>query len=132
MNARQIAIIANRKKKPKMTELEKRIVAAQKAGQAWAVADGRYFLLDETKKSVLADLMRESDVEGNTSEAKLERMARSSDEWKKFVAGLAAAKTAALSARVRHESLIAWYEAERTKESTRRTEIARGLFSEGN
>ena len=113
-----------------MTELEKRIVAAQKAGQAWAVADEKYFLLDETKKSVLADLINDLD-DSNTSEAKLERLARSTKAWRGHIAALSIAKGEALRAKVRYESCIAWYEAERTKEASQRVSVARGLYQTG-
>lgn len=105
-----------------MTELETRILRAEKLGQEWAKADEVFYQLDETKKSVLADLMKDLD-DGDTSEAKLERLARASKEWKEHVSRLAIAKGEMLRAKVRFEAATAWYEAARTTESTNRVKM---------
>ena len=105
-----------------MTELEKRIVRAEKLGQEWAGLDELFFQLDETKKSVLADLMNSLD-DGEMSEAKLERLARGRKEWKEHIQNLAVAKHKMLSAKVKYESAVAYYEAARTTESTERVRM---------
>lgn len=105
-----------------MTELEKRIVRAEELGQKWADAEATFYQLDETKKSVLADLMKDLD-DGDTSETKLERLARARKEWKEHIANLAIAKGQVLRAKVRYEAAVSWYEAGRTTESTNRVKM---------
>lgn len=104
------------------SELEKRIIRAEKLGEEYAERDALYYQLDETKKSVLADLMKDLD-NGDTSEAKLERMARATKEWRDHINNLALAKGQMLRARVRYEAAVAWYEAARTAESTNRVKM---------
>lgn len=105
-----------------MTELETRIIRAEQLGQAWAEADEMFYQLDETKKSVLADLIKDLD-DGDTSEAKLERLARSQKNWKEHIQNLAVAKGKMLRAKVKYESAVAYYEACRTNEATKRVEM---------
>jgi len=104
------------------SELEKRIVEAEKKGQQWADADATFYQLDETKKSVLADLMKDLD-DGDTSETKLERLARSKKEWKEHIENLSIAKGQMLRAKVKYEASVAWYEACRTAEASKRVEM---------
>ena len=113
-----------------MTELEKRIIAAQKAGQTWAAAEEKFFLLDETRKSYLSSLENDLD-NGALSEAKLERLARGSKQWQDHIAALSLARGEQLRAKVRYEASVAYYEAARTAESTRRTMVSRGLYQTG-
>lgn len=105
------------------SELEKRIIKAEELGQKWASADATYYQLDETKKSVLADLMKDLD-DGDTSETKLERLARASKQWKDHIGNLSIAKGEMLRAKVRYEAATAWWEACRTAESTNRVKMA--------
>ena len=108
---------------PERTELERRILRAEELGQKWAAADEIFYQLDETKKTVLADLMRDLDTDGKASEARLERLARSSQQWRDHIGRLAIAKGEMLRAKVRYESAVAYYEAARTTESTKRVEM---------
>ena len=104
------------------SELEKRIIRAEALGQKWAEAAEAFYQLDETKKSVLADLMKDLD-DGELSESKLERMARGQKEWKEHIQHLAVAKGEMLRAQVKYEAAVSWYEAARTTESTNRVKM---------
>lgn len=103
------------------TELEKRIVRAEKLGQQWVNAVEIYDQLEESRKNVLADLQNALD-DGYKSESKLEREARGSNEWKQFVKNLVTAKAAMLRLKVTYEAAVAYYEAARTAEASRRVE----------
>src|SRR6185503_13181360 len=105
-----------------LSEIEKRIVRAEGLGQEWANADAQFYQLDETKKSVLADLMKDLD-DGDTSETKLERLARSSKVWKEHIHNLSIAKGAMLRAKVKYEASVAWAEAARTAEASARARM---------
>ena len=71
---------------------------------------------------MLADLMNTLD-DGDTSESKLERLARGRKEWKEFIQNMVVAEAEMLKAKVRYESAVAFYEAGRTAESTNRVKM---------
>jgi hypothetical protein len=104
------------------SELEKRIILAEEYGQKWAELHETYRQLEELKKSVLADLQNALN-DGDMSEAKLERLARSSKEWKEFIRNMCTAEAVMLKAKVRYDAGVAWYEACRTAESTNRVRM---------
>jgi DNA topoisomerase IA len=99
-----------------LTLLERRIIKAEKMGEEWVAK------LEESKKNVLADLENTLD-DGDTSEAKLERLARGRPEWKEFIRNLVVAEAEMLKAKVRYESAVAFFEAGRTAESTERAKM---------
>src|SRR5262245_65609106 len=103
------------------SELERRIIRAEELGQKWVDALEVYHQLEESKKNVLADLQNSLD-DGDTSEAKLERQARSSKEWKDFIRNLCTAEAAMLRAKVKYDCSVAFYEAARTAEASKRVE----------
>lgn len=90
------------------------------AGETWADAEAAAALLEETKKSVLAKLMNESEM---TSIAGKEMTALGSDEYRKFVDGMVKARAAANKARVRYDSAKILAELRRSQESTKRAEM---------
>lgn len=108
--------------KQEYSELERRIMKAEELGQKWAELYEVWHQLDETKKSVLADIQKDLD-DGDSSEAKLERLARADKTYREHINNLAVAKGQELRAKVRYETAIAWYEAARTKESTERVKM---------
>jgi hypothetical protein len=112
--------IANGKKTgTDYSELEKRIIRSAELGEEWAKLHEAWMQLDEAKKTVLADLQKDLD-DGKTSEAKLERLARTRKEYKEFINNLCIAKGQELRAKVRYEAAQAFYEAGRTREATER------------
>ena len=109
-----------------LTELEKRIIDAEKKGQAWAELHEKWLQLDKDEKSFLAALKIQIRTARNgekISDAELEMEARASEEFRTFISRLAIAKGAELSAKVKYDNAIAWHEACRTSESTKRVEM---------
>jgi hypothetical protein len=99
-------------------KMYERIVAA---GESWADAEAAAALLEETRKTVLAKLMNDSDM---TSIAGKEMTALGSDDYKKFVEGMVKARAAANKARVKYDSAKILAELRRSQESTKRAEMS--------
>lgn len=91
------------------------------AGEQWADADAAATLLEETKKSVLAKLMNESDA---SSIAAKEMYALADPEYRKHLEGMVTARKAATKAKVRYDSAKVLAELRRSQESTRRAEMS--------
>lgn len=91
-----------------------------KAGEDWADAEAAADMLEETRKSVLAKLMVESDA---TSAAGKEMYALADPKYREFVQGMVTARKAANKARVRYDSARVLSELRRSQESTRRAEM---------
>ena len=99
---------------------EKAFDAILKAGEDWADKQAAADLLEETRKSVLAQLQVQSD---GTSMAQKEMYALADPEYRKFVEGMVNARKAANKARVRYDSAKVLAELRRSQESTRRAEM---------
>lgn len=108
--------------RPERTELEKRIIFAEELGEKWAGIHEIWLQLDEDKKNYLASLMNDLD-DGDKSEAKLERQARGSREFRQYVKNLSIAKGEELRAKVKYENARDLFEAARSKESTEREKM---------
>ena len=102
--------------------LEKRVVAAEKYGREWADLHAIWLQLDESKKSVLAGLQNDLD-DGDTSEAKLERLARATKEYREYVNNLALAKGAELRAKVRYDNARDLFSAAQSDQATEREKL---------
>jgi len=90
------------------------------AGEYWADADAAASMYEETKKSVLAQLM--SDCGGSTH-AERERMALATEIYQSHVEQMVQARKEANRALVKYKSIQVWADLKRTQESTRRKEI---------
>lgn len=88
------------------------------AGEEWVDKDAAAELLEETKKTVLAELMAQA--QGSTAER--ERLALANPAFKLHVTNMVAARKEANRARVRYDSAKVLAELRRTQESTRRIE----------
>lgn len=88
------------------------------AGEAWTDAEAAADLLEETKKTVLAELMQ--GYQGSTAER--ERNALADPEYKLHLTKMSAARKEANRARVRYDAAKVLAELRRTQESTRRIE----------
>lgn len=97
-------------------EIHLRLVTA---GEEWADLDAAASLLEETRKSVLAELMNKADG----SMAARESEALAEPAYKLHVTNMVAARKASNRARVRYDSAKAWTELVRTQEATRRAEM---------
>lgn len=93
----------------------------ERAGLYWADADAAASMFEESKKSVLADLMNETN--GGTN-AERERRALASQIYKQHVEKMVAARKEATRAKVRYDALKVLAEMRRTEESTRRAEAS--------
>ncbi len=110
------------------SELEKRIIFAEEAGQKWAGIHEIWLQLDEDKKNYLSAIM--NDIEAATdhkdekmTEAKLERLARGSKEFREYVKNMCIAKGEELRAKVKYENARDYFEAGRSQESTAREQM---------
>lgn len=100
---------------------DKAFDALIRAGEDWADKEAAADLLEETKKSVLADLQLKS--EGTTGSAR-EMYALADPKYRDFVEGMVNARKAANKARVRYDSAKVLAELRRSQEATRRAEAS--------
>lgn len=88
------------------------------AGEDWADKEAAADLLEQTKKTVLAELMNA--IDGSAAER--ERVALADPAYKLHVTNMSAARREANRARVKYDSARVLAEMRRTQESTRRME----------
>ena len=107
------------------SELEKRIILAESLGQKWAEIHQIWLQLDEDKKNYLAALINDLEAAHSNavSEAKLERLARGSKEFREYVKNMCIAKGEELRAKVKYENARDYFEAGRSQESTEREKM---------
>lgn len=91
------------------------------AGEDWADKQAAAEILEETKKSVLAELMTGGG--SNDSHAKRESAALANPAYKLHLTNMVSARKEANRAKVRYDSMKVLAEMRRTQESTRRAEI---------
>lgn len=91
-----------------------------KAGDEWADQDSAATLLEETKKTVLAQLKTMSKA---GSDAARETEALASEGYRDHVTSMVAARKAANKAKVAYESRKTWVELWRTKAANERAEM---------
>ena len=94
----------------------------QVAAEEWADLDGKASLLEETKKTIAAQLTLEQIRKGDTAKA-AECAALSSFEYGNHVSAMVEARRLANRAKGRLEAARAWFDAVRTVESTKRAEM---------
>ncbi len=102
-------------------EPEKIYESLVSAGEDWADAEAAAALLEETRKSMLAQCMQDAD---GSSIASKEMNALASAEYQSFLRGMVTARKAANKARVRYDSAKVLAELRRSQESTRRAEMS--------
>ena len=96
---------------------------AEEAGLAWADAKGAYELLDQTRKTVLAQGMKAHLAEGLPGN-KAETLALADASYHEFIRRTVAAGHAADRARVRYDILKTRIELIRTNASTERAAMS--------
>lgn len=89
-------------------------------GEDWADKDAAASLLEETKKTVLAELRLKA--EGSTGAAK-EMNALADPVYRHHVTSMVAARREANKAKIRWETGKTWAELRRSQESTKRAEM---------
>ncbi len=107
------------------SELEKRIIFAEEAGQKWAELHEIALQLNEDKNNYLAALMNDLEsAHGNAvAEKKLERLARGSKEFREYIKNMCIAKGEELRAKVKYDNARDYFEAGRSQESTAREQM---------
>jgi membrane-bound lytic murein transglycosylase MltF len=89
------------------------------AGEDWSDKEAAAEILEENKKTVLAEIM--SGFQGSTAER--ERCALADSAYKLHLKNMTAARREANRARVRYDSMKVLAEMRRTEASTRRAEM---------
>jgi hypothetical protein len=89
-------------------------------GEEWADKDAAANLLEETKNSLLAELMNTANA---SSEAERKRIAQADPAFKLHLANMVTARKEANRARVRYETGKMWAELKRSQESTIREQM---------
>jgi hypothetical protein len=89
-------------------------------GEEWADKDAAANLLEETKNSLLAELMNTANA---SSEAERKRIAQADPAFKLHLANMVSARKEANRARVRYETGKMWAELKRSQESTIREQM---------
>ena len=98
-------------------ELRQRLVDL---GTAWAEANGAADLLEESRKSVLAQYALKMP---GKSMAERESMALACEEYREHFRAMVSARTKANRARVEYDGARKWLDMVRTLESSRRAEM---------
>lgn len=111
--------------------LEKLVEEYHAAGVAWIEARLAADQLEEDLKPYLAQLMNALD-DGETSEAKLDRLARGSKEFREYVRGMVTARAEAGRKKVRFEAVGMLWEAKRSQMAFEREKLAKGVFHMGS
>lgn len=91
-------------------------------GEDWADKNSSADLLEESRKSVRAQIAMHYMTEAKTA-AKAEMMAEADDGYVEHVKAMVEARRKANLAKVNYEAAKTWIELSRTKEATRRTEL---------
>lgn len=90
------------------------------AGEEWSDLDAAANMLEETRKSVLAELVNQS--KGSSIAAK-ESEALADPVYKLHITNMVNARKEANRARVKYDTARAWVELVRTSEATKRAEL---------
>ena len=114
-------------------ELEAVVTEWKAAGDAWIEAKLKADTLEEDAKSFLASIINELEEKEpeKISEAKLERLARGSKEYRQYIFGMCVARADALKKKVRFDALEKLFDAKRSKRAFERETVKQGIFHQG-
>jgi hypothetical protein len=98
-------------------EIHRRFI---KLGEEWSDKESAASLLEETRRSVRAEIMRQSNEK---SMAAAEAYAEASIRYREHVTSMVEARRAANKAHVNFKAVNVWIELTRSVESTRRAEM---------
>ena len=115
-----------------LTPLEKLVIDIQEAGQSWVEAKLQSDQLESDEKNFLAALMNDLEKAfDKISEAKLDRLARGSKDFRNYVTGRVLAQAETGRKKVRYESCLNYWEAKRSQLAFERVKVEKGIFHVG-
>jgi hypothetical protein len=122
-----------KKQSMSIVNLEQTVIEYQQAGQEWIEAKLKADQLEEDSKNFLASLMNDFERSSTEkfSEAKLDRWARGTKEYRNYIAGMCAARAEMLRKKVRFDALGMLFESRRSELSYEKEQIAKGIFHTG-
>jgi hypothetical protein len=114
-------------------ELEAVVTEWKAAGDAWIEAKLKADTLEEDAKSFLASIINELEEKESEkiSEAKLERLARGSKEYRQYIFGMCVARADALKKKVRFDALEKLFDARRSEKAFQRETVKQGIYHQG-
>jgi hypothetical protein len=127
---RRSAGTAKTKKKMNEQNLEKLVKDFQSAGQDWVKAKLVADQLEEDKKSYFFALKNALD-NGELSEAKLDRLAGGSKEYREYIQRMCLARADMLSKKVRYDAFDKLFDAARSEKAYERAIVEKGIFHKG-
>ena len=100
------------------------------AGMEWVEAKLKADQLEADQKPFLSAIKNSID-DGDTSEAKLDRLALGSKEYRAYAASVCTAQAEMLRKKVRYESFQSLFEAKRSQGALERAKIEKGITGMG-
>lgn len=110
--------------------LDKLVKDCQDSGQDWVKSKLRADQLEEDQKSYLASLKNALD-DGQKSEAKLDRLALGSKEYREYIQSMVLARSDMLSKKVRYDAFDKLFEARRSDKAFERAIVEKGIYHRG-
>lgn len=121
--------------KPEPTSLERLVIEIQEAGNEYLKAKEIAEQLDADEENFLAAMMTAIEktefIGEKVSDAKLERLARSREEFRSYVRGRIGAQINALRLKNRWENLGKLWESKRSDQSLEKEKISKGIYHVG-
>jgi hypothetical protein len=108
-------------------DLEKMVKQLERAGQDWVKAKLAAEQLEEDAKPYLASLENELESKGESGESKLERLAKGSPQFRKYIQQMCFARAESLKQKVRYEGFQALFEARRSEYALERVKLEKGV-----
>lgn len=117
------------------TALEQQTIVIQEAGNEWIAAKEISEQLDADEDNLLAAMMTEiekTEFQGKkVSDAKLERLARSTPMFREYVRGRIAAQMKTLQLKTRYDNLDKLWHSKQSDQALEREKIAKGIYHAG-
>lgn len=117
-----------------INKLEQTVIEFQQAGKDWIEAKLISDQLEEDQKSYLSAIMNDMDKverEKPASEAKLERWARGTTQFREYTRNMCFARAEMLRKKVRFDALGMLFESRRSELSYEKEQLAKGIFHTG-
>jgi hypothetical protein len=114
-------------------ELENVVTEWKAAGDAWIEAKLKADQMEEDKKSFLAAIQAqfEAGTKEKLTEAKLERLALASNQYRSFILNMCGARAEMLRLKVRFDAIEKLFDARRSQKAFERETVKQGIFHSG-